>query len=66
LAGLPRDVEVAQLVDRAERLLAETERWNDSPPLPEVRDRVMQTILSIHLDALRAVSSRHGPLTQRP
>jgi hypothetical protein len=56
LAGLPPDREIAKLVDQAERLLAETDRWDDSPPLPEVRDRVMQTTLSIHIGALRALA----------
>jgi len=58
LAERPNGAEVRQLLDEAERLLAQTRSWPSTPPSPEVRDEVMRSVMSIHVSALRA--SRRG------
>jgi hypothetical protein len=56
LAGLTRHEEVGRLLDQARRLMAETEHWEDSPPAAERCAQAMRQTLSVHLEALRAVS----------
>ena len=58
LAERPNRAGVRQLLDEAERLLAQTRSWPSKPPSPEVRDEVMRSVMSIHVSALRA--SRGG------
>jgi len=58
LSVLPDRPEVLRLVEQARAWIAETDRWQDSPPLPERCEDVMRATLLIHLDAVRAVS--HG------
>lgn len=56
LARLPRDFKILRLMGDAERLLAETARWQHSSPSAERREHVARTTLSIHLETLRTIA----------
>lgn len=56
LARLDGHPEAGRLMVEAKRLLAETDRWRESPPAPEIRSHAMRAALSIHLAALRATA----------
>lgn len=53
LSTLPRTSDVIYLIERADRLLADTVNWRDSLPSPDEREEVVRAALSIHLSALR-------------
>lgn len=58
LAERPNGAGVRELLDEAERLLAQTRSWPSTPPSPEARDEVMRSVMSIHVSALRASRGR--------
>jgi hypothetical protein len=53
LAELPATEEVRRLVSQAEGLHAEVERWAASPPSSDACDRVMRSLMSIHVGAVQ-------------
>lgn len=53
LAELPGTEDVRRLVLQAEGLHAEVERWVASPPSPDACDRVMRSLMAIHIGAVQ-------------
>jgi hypothetical protein len=53
LAALPATEEVRHLVVQAEGLGAEIENWASSPPSLDTCDRVMRSVMAIHIGAVQ-------------
>lgn len=53
LAELPATEDVRRLVLQAEGLRAEVEGWAASPPSPDACDRVMRSLMAIHIGAVQ-------------
>jgi hypothetical protein len=58
LATLPATDEVRGLVEEADQLRREEERWRRDVPSPEARDRAMRHVLAMHVAAAALVSRR--------
>jgi hypothetical protein len=58
LSERPDGEEVRRLLEQAQLLMAQTDGWGEKPPTPDVRDEVTRTVLSIHVNALRATRGR--------
>jgi hypothetical protein len=54
LAELPATEDVRRLVLQAAGLRAEVEGWAASPPSPDACDRVMRSLMAIHIGAVQS------------
>ncbi len=53
LASFPETEEVRRLIREAARLSVEVDHWTSSPPSPEACDRVMRSVMAIHIGAVQ-------------
>ncbi len=57
LATFPETEDVRRLVREAAGLSAEVERWASTPPSPDACDRVMRSVMAIHIGAVQLARS---------
>jgi hypothetical protein len=63
LATFPETEDVRRLVRQAAGLSAEVEHWASTPPSPDACDRVMRSVMAVHIGAVqvaRTVRSGRG------
>ena len=53
LATFPETEDVRRLMRQAAGLSAEVDGWSSSPPSPESRDRVMRSVMAIHIGTVQ-------------
>lgn len=54
LASFPETEDVLRLIRQAAGLSAEVDRWASSPPTSEACDRVMRSVMAIHIGTVQA------------
>jgi hypothetical protein len=60
LARFPETEDVRRLVRQAASLDAEVENWSSSPPSPDACDRVMRSVMAIHIGTVQVARTARG------
>jgi hypothetical protein len=60
LATFPETEDVRRLVRQAAGLSAEVEHWVSSPPSPDACDRVMRSVMAIHIGTVEVARTVRG------
>lgn len=60
LATFPETEDVRRLVRQAAGLSAEVEHWASSPPSPDACDRVMRSVMAIHIGTVEVARAVRG------
>jgi hypothetical protein len=62
LAIFPETEEVRRLMRQAAGLTAEVARWASSPPSPDTCDRVMRSVMAIHVGTVQVARAARAPV----
>jgi hypothetical protein len=60
LATFPETEDVRRLARQAAGLSAEIEQWASTPPSPDACDRVMRSVMAIHIGTVQVARSVRG------